>query len=200
MTTFRISWRAASSERTFGGQSRLGWWSVLAAHFPCTGVAGLVGGFGVAVFGLSWRAALAAQFLAGSLCSQRCGHSSSFLMGGLVGAIFDWVDGCPSWQTFCLDCGQAGKCITKHFWWATAGLAGCLVGALLVEFIRVLRGALFGWIAGDLGGALKAYLLVGGLGACGRLWRPTCRHGWRAALAALFLAGSVGVLRGAYFG
>ena len=75
----------------------------------------------------------------------------------------------------------------------------------MFRFVCFIRGAQLGWITGDLGGALKPYLLVGGLGACvrwvgARLWRSTCGHDWRAAFAAHFLAESVGVLRGAHFG
>ena len=56
-------------------------------------------------------------------------------MGGLGGALIDWVGGCPSRQTFWTDYGQFLKCISKHFWWAAAGLAGCLGPHVSIELI-----------------------------------------------------------------
>ena len=132
---------------------------------------------------------MAAQSFAGQLSSQRCGDASSFLVGGLGGALIDWVGGCPSRQTFWADYEQQWKCISKHFRWAAAGVAGCLQGALVAGLMRVVRGALFSWKACHL----KADLLVGGLGAC-------IRWNWREALAVDLSARLVGCLGGALFG
>ena len=109
-------------------------------------------------------------------------------MGGLGGALIDWVGGCPSRQTFWTDYGQHWKCISTHCWWVVAGLAGCLEGALLAELMRVIRGDLLSWKAGHI----KVYLLVGGSGAC-------IHWNWREALAVDLSARLVGCLGGALF-